>query len=41
MHLASKGKPFDPNMKKSIFRDLHNGIWAGEISLATDEVKLQ
>lgn len=41
MLIASKGKPADPNMEKPDFRELHNRIWAGEISLAGDEAKLQ
>jgi thiamine kinase-like enzyme len=41
MLIASKGKPVDPNMEKPDFREFHNRIWAGEISLAGDEAKLQ
>jgi|SRR5580704_1390131 hypothetical protein len=41
MHLGSGGKPIEPNTNAPDFRDFHNRIWAGEISLATDEPKLQ
>ena len=41
MLLASKGKPIDPNIKKADFKEFHDRIWAGEISLAADEAKLQ
>jgi len=39
--LGSSGKPIDPNAKTPDFRDFHDGIWAGEISLANAETKLQ
>jgi aminoglycoside phosphotransferase (APT) family kinase protein len=39
--LGSSGKPIDPNAKTPDFRDFHDGIWAGEISLASAETKLQ
>jgi aminoglycoside phosphotransferase (APT) family kinase protein len=35
------GKPVDSNGKAPGFRDFHDRMWAGEISLATDEAKLQ
>jgi len=38
--LGSKGKPVGFTIKKPDFRDFHNRIWSGEISLATDEAKL-
>lgn len=41
MLFASKGKPIDLNIEKPDFRDFHDRIWAGEISLADDEIKLQ
>lgn len=41
MPLAAKGKPVDLNMKRSKFRDFHDGIWVGEISLTSDEAKLE
>ena len=41
MMLAAKGKPIDLNMKKPDFSDFHDRIWAGDISLATDEAKRQ
>lgn len=41
MLIGSKGKPIDPNMEKPDFRDFHDRIWAGEISLADDEAKMQ
>ncbi|WP_461612958.1 phosphotransferase [Clostridium sp. Marseille-QA1073] len=41
MLLGSAGKPIDPNMEKLDFRDIHDRIWAGEISLSTNEAKLQ
>lgn len=41
MPLAAKGKPVDLNMKRSYFRNFHDRIWAGEISLASDEAKLE
>jgi aminoglycoside phosphotransferase (APT) family kinase protein len=41
MRLGSGGKPIESNTKAPGFRDLHNRIWAGEVSLATDEPKLQ
>ena len=39
--IGSAGKPVDPVVKSPAFRDYHDGIWAGEISLATEEAKLQ
>lgn len=41
MVLAAGGKPVGPNMTKPDFREFHDRIWAGEISLAGDEAKLQ
>jgi aminoglycoside phosphotransferase (APT) family kinase protein len=41
MRLGSGGKPIEPNTNAPDFRDFHNRIWAGEISLATDGPKLQ
>jgi len=41
MTLASKGKPVDLNMKRSDFTNFHDRIWSGEISLASDEAKLE
>ncbi len=41
MRLGAGGKAIDPNAKVPAFRDFHNGIWAGEISLASAEAKLQ
>jgi aminoglycoside phosphotransferase (APT) family kinase protein len=38
---GSSGKPVEPNANVPAFRDFHNGIWAGEISVATAEAKLQ
>ena len=37
---GSSGKPVEPNPNVPAFRDFHNGIWSGEISLATAEAKL-
>jgi thiamine kinase-like enzyme len=39
--LGSSGKPIELNAKAPEFRDFHNGIWAGEISLASAETKLR
>jgi hypothetical protein len=41
MLLGSSGKPIEPKAKEPTFRDFHNRIWAGEVSLAADEAKLQ
>lgn len=41
MRLGSGGKAIDPNTEAPDFRDFHNRIWAGEVSLATDERKLE
>jgi phosphotransferase family enzyme len=41
MLLGSRGKAVEPNAKAPDFRDFHNRIWAGEISLVPDEAKLQ
>jgi thiamine kinase-like enzyme len=39
--LGSSGKPIAPNVQVQAFRDFHDRIWAGELSLATEEAKLQ
>ena len=39
--LGSSGKPIEPHAEAQDFRNFHNGIWAGEISLANAETKLQ
>ncbi|MBZ5684725.1 MAG: phosphotransferase [Acidobacteriia bacterium] len=39
--LGASGKPIEPHAEALHFRDFHNGIWAGEISLASAETKLQ
>jgi aminoglycoside phosphotransferase (APT) family kinase protein len=41
MLFGSAGKPIEPNGKTPAFRDFHNGIWAGDISLDTNDAKLQ
>ena len=41
MLFGSGGKPIDPHAKALDFRDFHDGIWTGEISLASNEAKLQ
>jgi aminoglycoside phosphotransferase (APT) family kinase protein len=41
MLFGSGGKPIDPHAKAPDFRDFHNRIWSGEISLASNEAKLQ
>ncbi len=42
MLFGAKGKPIDVNMKPALnFRDFHDRIWAGEISLASDETRIQ
>jgi len=41
MLLGSGGKAIEPNAKAPGFRDFHNRIWAGEVSLIADEAKLQ
>jgi hypothetical protein len=38
---GSSGKPVEPSANAPAFRDFHNRIWSGEISLATAEPKLQ
>ena len=40
MLLGSAGKPIEPNAKTPTFRDFHNRIWAGEVSLADAETKV-
>jgi hypothetical protein len=39
--LGSSGKLIEPNAEAPDFRDFHAGIWAGDISLASVETKLQ
>lgn len=41
MMLASKGKPVELKGDKPDFRDYHNRMWAGEISLASDEERMR
>ena len=41
IRLGSGGKAIEPNMKVPAFRELHDRIWAGEVSLATGEAKLR
>jgi serine/threonine protein kinase len=41
MQFGSRGKAIDPNPEAPRFRDFHNRIWEGEVSLAPDEPKLQ
>ncbi|MBZ5677667.1 MAG: phosphotransferase [Acidobacteriia bacterium] len=41
MLIGSAGKPIESNAKAPAFRDFHDGIWAGDISLAGNEAKLQ
>jgi aminoglycoside phosphotransferase (APT) family kinase protein len=41
MRLGSGGKAIETHAKAPGFRDFHNRIWAGEISLVTDEAKLR
>lgn len=41
MLLSLRGKSIDLNRKAPGFRDFHNRIWAGEVSLAVDEAKVQ
>ena len=41
MLIGSAGKPVESNAKAPAFRDFHNGIWAGDIRLASNEAKLQ
>lgn len=39
--LGSAGKPIDLSAKTPDFRDFHNRMWAGEVSLVTEEAKRQ
>jgi len=39
--LGSSGKPIEPAAEAPDFRDFHDAIWAGEISLASAETKLR
>ena len=41
MLVGAGGKLIEPDTKVPDFRDLHNRIWAGEVSLATAAAKLQ
>jgi aminoglycoside phosphotransferase (APT) family kinase protein len=41
MIIGSAGKPIDPDGDAPAFRDFHERIWAGEVSLASVEAKLQ
>ena len=41
MLFGSGGKPIDADAKAPAFRDFHNRIWSGEVSLASNEAKLQ
>lgn len=41
MLLGSSGKTIDPNMEKPDFRNIHHRIWSGEMTLSTNEAKLQ
>jgi len=41
MLLGSKGKSIESNAKAPDFRDFHDCIWAGGVSLANDERKLE
>jgi aminoglycoside phosphotransferase (APT) family kinase protein len=41
MLFGSAGKPIDANAAAPDFRDFHNGVWAGDINLTTNEAKLQ
>ena len=41
MLLGLKGRPIDSNEKAPGFRDFHDRIWTGEVSLAEDEAKLR
>ena len=41
MLFGSAGKPIEPSREAPDFRDFHNRIWAGELSLASNDAKLQ
>ena len=41
MLFGAAGKPIEPSGEPPDFRDLHNRIWSGEVSLASHEAKLQ
>jgi aminoglycoside phosphotransferase len=41
MLIGSAGKPIEANAQAPAFREFHDGIWAGNISLASNEAKLQ
>ena len=40
MRLGSGGKAIEPGREAPGFRDFHNGIWSGDVSLVSDEAKL-
>ena len=39
--IGSAGKPVEPDANVSSFRDFHNRVWSGEISLAPADAKLR
>jgi aminoglycoside phosphotransferase (APT) family kinase protein len=41
MQLGARGKPIEREGKAPDFRDFHNRIWVGEVSLAGDERRLE
>ena len=41
LRLGSGGKAIEPNAKVPRFRDFHNDIWAGEVSLVSDEARAE
>jgi hypothetical protein len=41
MKIVAGGKSVDPGSPKPEFRNFHDQIWAGKISLKTDEMRLQ
>jgi hypothetical protein len=41
MLIGARGKVIELDATTPDFRDFHNRIWAGEVSLVTDEAKLQ
>jgi hypothetical protein len=40
-NLGLSGKPVDPSAPAPPFRDFHNRIWTGEVSLETNDTKVQ
>ena len=38
--LGSAGKPIDLSEKRRSFRDFHRQIWAGEVNLADNDLKI-